>query len=86
MFKMVLTASFFGTGTSTGGLPHAGVGIGGIFVTAAVSYLLAYLIVIKTTEGSSARLEILLTATAIPLGITFAGIVLYQSLQVLEFL
>lgn len=76
--------------TATGGsvslFATVGVGVGGIFVTALLVYLLAYLNVLNASERNRERLQSLLVAAILPLTFVFFAFVLYQSLAVLGFL
>ena len=60
-----------------------GVGAGGIFVAAALVLLLAYLDLFDASQFSSVRVRKTVVATILPLGIAFAGIVVFHSMQVL---
>jgi hypothetical protein len=60
-----------------------GAGIGGVFVAAALVFLLAYLDVLNASEVANAEVRRTVLATAIPLALVFVGIVAFQSLQVL---
>lgn len=63
-----------------------GLGVGGIFVAVALVYLLAYLDLLdalRTDDEAIGDLKMALVAAAIPLFVTFGGIVLYRSLVVI---
>jgi len=62
---------------------YLGLGVGGVFVAAALILLLAYLDVSDAGGDENAQVRRTLLATIVPLALTFGGIVLYQSLQVL---
>lgn len=86
---MGLTAAVGSNAPSVGSLSlysAIGIGIGGIFVTALVAYLLAYLEVVKASEREMRRLRVLLVATSVPLEFVFIGIITFQSLSVLGYL
>lgn len=74
------------TGGSVSLFATVGVGVGGIFVTALLVYLLAYLNVLNASERNRERLQSLLVAAILPLTFVFFAFVLYQSLAVLGFL
>lgn len=63
-------------------LSPVGAGIGGIFVAAALIYLLAYLDLLDAVDAD-ARMRGALVATIIPLFIVFVGIVAYRTLALL---
>jgi hypothetical protein len=60
-----------------------GLGAGGIFVAAALVLLLAYLDVFDASGKENERVRTMLVATILPLGITFSGAVIFQSMQAL---
>jgi len=63
-----------------------GIGAGGIFVTGLLVYLQGYLSIIKARERNQLRLQSLLVMASIPLVFAFAGIVVFESLSVLDLL
>lgn len=67
-------------------LSTQGVGIGGIFVTALLAYLLAYLNVVEASERNRQGLRSLLVAAIVPLALVFAGIVTFESLTIIGLL
>lgn len=67
-------------------LSSQGVGIGGIFVTALLAYLLAYLNVVEASERNRQGLRSLLVAAIVPLALVFAGIVTFESLTIIGLL
>lgn len=67
-------------------LSSQGVGIGGIFVTALLAYLLAYLNVVEASERNRRGLRSLLVAAIVPLALVFAGIVTFESLTIIGLL
>lgn len=67
-------------------LSDLGVGAGGIFVTAILVYLLAYLNVVEASTQRRQHLRSLLVVVVVPLAVTFFGIVLFKSLTVIGFL
>lgn len=60
-----------------------GAGIGSVFVVVALLALLAYQNILEIETKHDARVRSMLYAVAAPLGVAFAGIVLFQSLQVI---
>lgn len=60
-----------------------GTGPGGIFVAAALVVLLAYLDIFDASDRQDGDVRPLLLASVASLGVTFAALVLYNSLQVL---
>ena len=78
------------TGTSSASslsvLARLGVGVGGIFVTALLAYLLAYLQVLGASRRDRRRLRTLLVAVSVPLAFAFAGIVAFESLRIIGLL
>lgn len=78
------SASSAGAGVSasvTSLLSPVGLGVGGIFVAAALIYLLAYLDLVDAVEEDMAAIRRVLLAAIIPLIVVFAGIVTYHTLQ-----
>lgn len=67
-------------------LSELGVGEGGIFATAILIYLLAYLNVVEASEHDHSRLRSLLVAVSFPLLLAFIGIVAFESLIATGFL
>lgn len=63
-------------------LSPVGAGVGGVFVAAALIVLLAYLDLFDASEYESRQVRNTVLATIVPLALTFAGIVVFQSLQV----
>ncbi len=62
-------------------LSPIGLGVGGIFVAATLIFLLAYFDLFDTADITNPQLRTTLLVTIVPLLLTFAGIVLFQSLQ-----
>ncbi|WP_336000308.1 hypothetical protein [Halorientalis halophila] len=60
-----------------------GLGVGGIFVAAALVLLLAYLDLLDASRFENPRLRRSLVATVLPLGMAFGGVVVYESLQLI---
>lgn len=60
-----------------------GLGVGGIFVAAALVLLLAYLDLFDAATVENERLRRSLVATVVPLGLAFAGVVAYRSIQLI---
>lgn len=60
-----------------------GTGIGGIFVAASLIYLLAYLDLFDASGETDPEVRRTIVATILPLLIVFAGIVTFQTLQLL---
>jgi len=58
-------------------------GIGGIFVAASLIFLLAYLDLLNASDADDPQLRTTLVIIIIPLLLTFGGIVLFESLQVI---
>ena len=69
--------------TVTSLLSPVGTGIGGIAVAVTLVYVLAHLDVVSARPEASERVQRTLVATAIPLGLTFAGIVAFRTLALL---
>lgn len=67
-------------------LSGLGVGEGGIFATAVLIYLLAYLNVVEASERDRSRLRSLLVSVSFPLLLAFIGIVVFESLIATGFL
>lgn len=65
--------------TVTSLLSPVGMGIGGIAIALALVYVLAHIDVLSAREETNERVRRTLVAAAIPLGITFAGIVAFQA-------
>lgn len=61
-----------------------GIGAGAIFATAVVIYLTAYLNIVVAGDSERRQLRWLLIVATVPLLATFAGIVLFESLSVIE--
>lgn len=70
------------TASATSMLAPVGAGVGGIFVAAALIYLLAYLDLLDAVEGRTPSRGAVV-ATVIPLFVVFAGIVAFQTLALL---
>ena len=78
------TSSAAGASTSVASLlSPVGTGVGGLVVAIALVYTLAHLDIISAAPDGDEHLRQTLLATSIPLGLTFAGIVLFQTMQVL---
>lgn len=60
-----------------------GLGIGGVFVTAAVILLLAYFDVLNATEDADESIRMTLVASIVPLAIVFVGVVVFRTLAYL---
>lgn len=85
---MGLTAivSSAGAGVSASALSllsPVGLGVGGVFVAAALIYLLAYLDLLNASEAEHRALRRMLVATIIPLSVAFAGVVVFRTLALL---
>lgn len=83
------------TAAVTSGTPSAsslslistvGVGAGGIFVTALLVYLLAYLNVVEASERNRQHLQSLLVVASIPLAFVFVSVVAFKTLTILGYL
>ena len=73
-----------GAGVSaTSLLTPVGLGVGGIFVAGTLVLLLAYLDILDTSERDDRDVRIILLAGASPLSITFAAIVVFESIRIL---
>lgn len=85
---MTISAS---VGTSSAGASVAslfspvGLSAGSVFVAIVLIFTLGYLDLLSASERDRSGFRQTLIAISVPLGITFAGIVLYQSLTVLRF-
>jgi|GEM_PF-2521457 len=69
--------------TVTSLLSPVGTGVGGIVVAITLVYVLAHLDVISAQPDGNERIQRTLTAAAIPLGLTFAGIVAFRTIALL---
>lgn len=69
--------------TVTSLLSPVGTGIGGVVVAVALIYVLAHLDVISAAPETQESTRRTLVAAAIPLGLTFGGIVLFHTSQLL---
>jgi len=72
-----------GAGAATTLLTATGLGAGGIFVAAALLFLLAYLNVLDASERNVARLRALTLAAVIPLFATFMAVVAFEAIAIL---
>lgn len=79
----IVSSTSVGAASATSLLSAVGVGAGGIFVVAALVLLLATLDVVDVSERVDERAQRAILAMVLPLGITFAAIVTFHSLQVL---
>lgn len=93
---MGATAAAAGAGASAGAagasvsaatslFVSVGLGIGGIFVAAVLVFLLAYLDLLDAADPESSAVRRTLIATVVPLFLTFAGVVVFESLSVLGY-
>ena len=82
----VAVSSTRSSGSTPALLSGLGVGVAGIFVTAILIYLLAYLNVVQNSERDRSSLRSLLVAASVPLSVAFAGVLIYESLVVIGFL
>ena len=82
----VAVSSTRSSGSTPALLSGLDVGVAGIFVTAILIYLLAYLNVVQNSERDRSSLRSLLVAASVPLSVAFAGILIYESLVVIGFL
>lgn len=80
---IVSSSASAGSASATSLMSAVGLGAGGIFVAAALIFLLAYLDLFDASEKQNERVRTMLVATILPLGVTFGGIVVFQSLQAL---
>jgi len=69
--------------TVTSLLSPVGTGIGGMVVALALVYVLAHLDIVSAKPDRDDSVRNTLLATAVPLSLTFAGIVAFQTLQFL---
>lgn len=60
-----------------------GLGIGGVFVTAAVILLLAYFDVLNATEDADESIRMTLVASIVPLAIVFVSVVVFRTMAYL---
>lgn len=72
-----------GVSAATSLLSPVGVGVGGFFVAVALIALLAYLDLFDASDRDNGQIRSMLVAASIPLGLTFAAIVVFQSLTFL---
>jgi len=89
IISSVLGSSSAGAGSAGAGagalglFTSVGAGVGGIFVAATLIYLLAYLDLFDAAEVENPELRRTVVAITIPLGMAFAGVVLFNTLQIL---
>ncbi|WP_436926756.1 hypothetical protein [Halosimplex amylolyticum] len=69
--------------TVTSLLSPVGTGVGGVAVAITLVYVLAHLDVVSASPDGDERVRQTLVAASIPLGLTFAGIVLFRTMQIL---
>ena len=69
--------------SATSLLTSVGLGVGGIFVAGALILLLAYLDILETSKRDDRNIRIMLLAGASPLSITFAAIIVFESMRIL---
>lgn len=72
-----------GVSAATSLLSPVGLGVGGIFVAAALVLLLAYLDLFDASAIDDPEVRTTVLATVVPLALTFGAIVLFESLQVI---
>lgn len=60
-----------------------GLGVGGVFVSVALIYLLAYFNLLDSADIEFAPVRGFVAATIVPLALVFAGIVAFQALEIL---
>lgn len=63
-----------------------GVGAGGIFVTALLVFLLAYLNVVEASARARRHIRSLLVTVIVPLWLVFACIIAFEALVIIGFL
>lgn len=63
-----------------------GLGTGSIFITMLLVYLLAYLNVVEASERRRDHLRSLLIAMSVPLVFVFTGVIIFQSLRIIDLL
>ena len=68
--------------SATSLLTSVGLGVGGIFVAGALILLLAYLDISETFERDDRDIRTMLFAGVSPLSITFAAIVVFESMRI----
>lgn len=64
-------------------LLDVGYGVGGIFITVLLVYLLAYLNIVEASERSRVRIRSLLISVSLPLAVVFTGIITFASLSII---
>lgn len=72
-----------GAGALTSLTTATGVGVGGVFVAVALVLLLAYLNILDASERDVDQYRTLTMAAAVPLFLTFSGIVAFEAIAVL---
>lgn len=75
-----------GVSAATSMFMTVGLGISGLAVTALLVFTLAYLNVLDNSRIGSVHLRKMLVVTVVPLALTFGGILLMGSLEVLGYL
>jgi amino acid transporter len=71
------------TSTAVSMLSPVGMGVGGVFVAGALLFLLSYLDMLDASSVEDQQLRQTLVAIIVPLAVVFAGVVAFQSIQVL---
>lgn len=80
---MGLTAIVSGSSSGISMVVPIGMGIGSLFASVALAFLLGYLDLFDAASREDRSQKMTLVATILPLTVTFAAVVLYQALQVL---
>ena len=80
---MGLTAIVSGSSSDISMVVPVGMGIGSLFASVALAFLLGYLDLFDAASREDKSQKMTLVATILPLTVTFAAIVLYQAMQVL---
>lgn len=80
---LVVVSASVSSGSSLPLLSNPGVGSGGIFISALLTYLLAQLHIVGASERDFRGVRTLLVVMIVPLGIVFVGIIALESLSII---
>lgn len=84
MGSMAVVTNAAGSATSVTSMTSAiGLGVGGIFVSLALVYLLAYFNLIESSGVELAPVKRFVGAAIVPLSVVFAGIIAYQAIEII---